>query len=148
MILCAARGSQNCWSFAKIVHSLTKQNTCSNSEGDANIGQFRTLVNCPMNALKFKSFKRSEDFFDELYFETLEVSAESSLGKLLQALFVLHDGQAEVERGISINKDLVENNMKEETITSKEESKIIFIIQKSQENIFSSICGNTQYFTI
>ena len=35
--------------FAMIVHSLTKQNMCSNSEGDSSIGQFKTLVNCLMN---------------------------------------------------------------------------------------------------
>ena len=72
-----------------------------------------------MNALKFKSFKRSEDSLDQFYFERLKVPTESFLGKLLQALFVLHNGQAEVERGFSINKDLLENNMKEETITSR-----------------------------
>ena len=96
--------------FANIVHSLTNQKICSNSEGDASIGQFRTLVNCPMNVLKFKSFKRSEDRLDQLYFETLEVPAESSLGKLFQVLFVLHNGQAEVGRGFSINKDVLGNN--------------------------------------
>ena len=72
-----------------------------------------------MNALKFKSFKQSEDRLDQFYFETLEVPAKSSLGKLLQALFVWHNGKAEVERGFSINKDLLENNMKEETIISR-----------------------------
>ena len=69
-----------------------------------------------MNASKFKSFKQSEDRLDQFYFETLEVPAKSSLGKLLQAL--LHNGKTEVKRGFSINKDLLENNMKEETITS------------------------------
>ena len=92
--------------FANIAHSLTKQNMCSNSEGDASIGQSRTLVNCPMNALKFNSFKQSEDRLDQFYFEILEVPAEYSLGKLLKALFVFHNGQTEVERGFSINNDL------------------------------------------
>ena len=83
-------------SFTNIVHSLTKKNMCSNSEGNASIGQFRTLVNFLMNALKFKSFKWSEDHLNQFYFETLEVCAESSLEKLLQALFVLHNGKAKV----------------------------------------------------
>ena len=72
---------------------------CSYSEGDASIKQFRTLVNCPMNALKFKNFKQSEDCLDQFYFETLKVPAKSSLGKLLQPLFVLHNDQAEVKKG-------------------------------------------------
>ena len=76
-----------------------------------------------MNALNFKSFKRSEDRLDRFYFETLEVPAESSLGELLQALFVLHNGKAQVERGFSINKNLLENNMNEETITSRRRIK-------------------------
>jgi len=70
---------------------------CSNSEGDTSIEQFRTLVNCPMNALKFKSFKQKEDCLDQFYFEKLKFPAKSSLGKLLQAAFVLHNDQAEVE---------------------------------------------------
>jgi len=61
------------------------------------IEQFRTLVNCPINALKFKSFKQKEDCLDQFYFETLKFPAKSSLGKLLQPLFVLHNDQAEVE---------------------------------------------------
>ena len=50
-----------------------------------------------MNALKFKSFKQKEDCLDQFYFETLKFPAKSSLGKLLQAAFVLHNDQAEVE---------------------------------------------------
>ena len=96
---------------------------CSNSEGDASIEQFRTLVNCPMNALKFKSFKQSEDRLDQFYFETLKVPAKSSLEKLLQSLFVLHNDQAEVERWFSINNALLENSMKGETITSRRRIK-------------------------
>ena len=92
---------------------------CSNSKGDASIEQFRTLVNCPMSTLKFKSFKQSEDRLDQFYFETLKVPAKSSLRKLLQPLFVLHNDQAEVERGFSINKALLENSIKGETITSR-----------------------------
>ena len=76
-----------------------------------------------MNALKFKSFKQSEDRLDQFYFERLKVPTESFLGKFLQALFVLHSGQAEVERGFSINKDLLEYNMKEQTITSRRRVK-------------------------
>ena len=55
-----------------------------------------------MNALEFKSFNRSQDRLNQFYFETLEVPTNSSLGKLLQSLFVLHNGQAEVELGFSI----------------------------------------------
>ena len=105
--------------FTNIVHSLTKQKMCSNKDGDASIEQFRNLVNSSMNVLKFKSFKRTEERLDQFYFETLEVAAKSALGKLLQSLFVLHNGQAEVERGFSINKALLENNMREQTIVSR-----------------------------
>ena len=76
-----------------------------------------------MNALKFKSFKQSEDRLDQIYFDTLEVPAKSFLGKLLQPLFVLHNDQAEVERGFSINKALLENSIKGETITSRRRTK-------------------------
>ena len=75
--------------------------------------------NCLMNVFKFKSFKTTEEQLDLFYFEMLYVAAKSSLGKLLQSLFVLHNGQAEVERGFSINKDLLENNIKEQSIVSR-----------------------------
>ena len=94
---------------------------CSNSEGDASIGQFRTLVNCPMKALKFKSFKQSEDRLDQFDFKTLKVPAKFCLRKLLQPLFVLHNDQAEVERGFSINKALLETVWKEKLLHSEEE---------------------------
>ena len=96
---------------------------CSNSECDASIEQSRTLVNCPMNALNFKSFKQSEDRLDKFYFETLKVPAKSSLEKLLQLLFVLHNDQAEVERGYSYNTALLGNSMKGEAITSRRRIK-------------------------
>ena len=64
--------------FANIVHSLTKQKMRSNTEADASIDRFRTLMNCPMNALNFKSFKKSQDRLDQFYFETLEVPTNSS----------------------------------------------------------------------
>ena len=89
-----------------------------------------------MNALKFKSFKRSEDSLDQFYFERLKVPTESFLGKLLQALFVLHNGQAEVERGFSINKGLLEKNMKEETITSRRRIKDYMYNQGNSGNFF------------
>ena len=69
-----------------------------------------------MNVFKFKSFKTTEEHLDQFYFEMLSVAAKSSLGKLLQLLFVLHNGQAEMELGFSINKALLENNMREQTI--------------------------------
>ena len=96
---------------------------CSNSEGDASIEQFRALVNSSMNALKFKRFKQSEDCLDHFYFERLKVPVKSSLGKLLQPLFVLHNDQAEVKRGFSINKSLLGNSMKIETITPRRRIK-------------------------
>ena len=76
-----------------------------------------------MNALKFKSFKQSEDRLDQFYFETFKVPAKSSLGKLLQPLFVLHNDQAEVKRGFSINNSLFENSAKGETITPRRRIK-------------------------
>ena len=72
-----------------------------------------------MNVFKFKSFKTTEEHLDQFYFEMLSVAAKSSLGKLLQLLFVLHNGQAEVERGFSINKALLEKNMREQTVVSR-----------------------------
>ena len=72
-----------------------------------------------MNALKFKSFKQSKNCLDQFYFKTLKVPAKSSFGKLLQPLFVLHNDQAEVKQRFSINKALLENSMKGETITSR-----------------------------
>ena len=88
----------------------------SNSEGDAGIEQFRTLVNCPMNALKFKSFSKVKIVWTNSILK-------HSIEKLLQPLFVLHNDQAEVERGFSINKALLENSMKGETITSRRRVK-------------------------
>ena len=44
---------------------------------------------------------------------------QKNCGKLLQSLFVLHNGQAGVELGFSINKALLEDNTKEESIKSR-----------------------------
>lgn len=94
----------------------------SNFEGDVNIEQFRTLVNCQMNAFKFKNFKQSEYHLNQICFETLEVLAKS-LRQLLQSSFVLYNGQTEVEKGFSINIALLKNSMKEETITPRRRIK-------------------------
>ena len=82
-----------------------------------------------------KQFDRKKDRLDQFYFHKLNLDLDldkfPSLSKLLISVFVLPHGQASVERGFSLNKSLINDNMSELTIVSQRIVKDFMISIKS-----------------
>ena len=67
----------------------------------------------------FVSFRVREDRLDHfLYEELIEKRKFEDLWTLFKQLLTLSDGQASVERGFSVNKDVVAPNLEEMTLMS------------------------------
>ena len=71
-------------------------------------------VNTNRNA--FTSFNKENDRLDTFYFSTVNISKYKELSMILKTILTLSHGNASVELGFSINKDLVDFNMSQESI--------------------------------
>ena len=76
-------------------------------------------IECKSDQFRLKSFNRKEHRLDELFFHCLGIQKYKDLSYVVKIILTLNHDQASVERGFSINKSLVQVNMKEETIVAK-----------------------------
>ena len=56
---------------------------------------------------------------DDFYFKQMKVSKYPQLASVIQIILTLSHGQADVERGFSVNAGVLQDNMKEDSIVSK-----------------------------
>ena len=69
----------------------------------------------PQTLLKFKNYdKVKSERIDSLLASLLEESSYRKLWKLVKCLLVLSHGQASVERGFSVNKEVMQHSFKEQ----------------------------------
>ena len=105
--------------FTRLVHQLAAMKILKNDEGDKSINQYNDLLSCLSTRTLFDQFQPSQRL-DDFYFQTLEIAnIYPELTRVLEVVFVMHNGQADVERGFSLNKDLITTNMGELTIKSR-----------------------------
>ena len=86
------------------------------SEGDTILSQYRRFVSDARkyNKDKFSSFRCEEARLDCFYSEILQAKEEfKDLWHTLQLLLTLSHSQAAVERGFSVNKEVLAPNMQE-----------------------------------
>ena len=68
---------------------------------------------------------------DEFYFETVKVGVNYRvLSKVLIFIFTLGHGQASIERGFSINSNMLSENMKEISLVSRRIIKDFMVSNK------------------
>lgn len=104
--------------FKELVLDLPSAKIISSGQGDEGIREFRMLLSKPEVSAKLVSYKPSERL-DSFFFETLSMGEYKSLAIIVQTILVLHNGQAEIERGFSINKEVMKDNMSELTLVSR-----------------------------
>lgn len=71
------------------------------------------------NCDAFTSFKKENDRLNMFYFSTLNIGKYKELSMILKAILTLSHRKASVECGFSINKNLVDINMSQESIIAK-----------------------------
>ena len=88
--------------------------------GDKALLQFTSIVQTCLRteSEKMQAFKRNKHRLHDFFFKELTgVSMHKELCMVLQVVFVISHGQASIERGFSLNKNLADN-MEEVSIQS------------------------------
>lgn len=79
-----------------------------------------TVHGNPQTLLKFKNYDKIKDErVDSLLASLLKESNFRKLWELVKCLLVLSHGQASVERGFSVNKEMMQQNFKERSVTAQ-----------------------------
>lgn len=88
-------------------------------EADTVKRQYLKLCTTPAVVERLKSFKRGIDRLDKFLIEEFDAVNSAPMMKFLQITLCLSHGQADVERGFSANKDLLIENLKEESLVAQ-----------------------------
>ena len=67
---------------------------------------------------RFANFQSAEDRVDTFYYECVANQSYKSLFSVVKLILILSHGQATVERGCSVNKEVEVENLKEHTLNS------------------------------
>ena len=68
---------------------------------------------------RFANFQSAEDRVDTLFFECMANESYKSLFSVVKLILILSHGQATVERGFSVNKEVEVENLKEHTLVAQ-----------------------------
>ena len=77
--------------------------------------QYEDFIKSNFNSVSYKN----GDCLDDLLFQTLKIDRFLELSQITMIIFVINQGQAHVERGLSINTNVINVNMKEQSIRTK-----------------------------
>ena len=102
--------------FQQVLQILIENKWKTAEEADEVLVQYRKFVfdAKKYHTAKFSSFKSGEDRLDPFLSEILQMQIEyQDLWLTMQLLLTLSHGQATVERGFSVNKDILTPNLQE-----------------------------------
>ena len=107
--------------FKKILSFLAQQRRLQMTECDFVYQQFsHFLDSIPLiGTEKFKKFSVKEERVDELLCPLMSTSDYDKLLQVVKILLVLSHGQAAVERGFSVNKEVEVENLKDKSIVAQ-----------------------------
>ena len=121
----AASLTQSVKLFEKLLHCLIDANRVKEADADNLKREYQLfLTNAvhghPQTLLKFKNYdKLTDERIDSLLATMMkDIPAYAKLWELVKCLLVLSHGQAGVERGFSVNKELMQFNFKERSIVA------------------------------
>ena len=107
--------------FKKVVTQLVSVRRIKESDCDAIIQAYTSFLdNIPASGSeKFSNFSFSTDRLDELFSTYMNTHPYQKLFKVAQLLLVLSHGQASVERGFSVNKELEVENLANQSLVAQ-----------------------------
>ena len=124
--------------FNKVLDKLFKHQQLNNKEADEAKLQFEEFV---MNYVlqhsdKFNSFNESMQHLDKFYSEFLHKNQHyKSTWKVFIFTFTLSHGQSQAERGFSINKEIVIENLHSSSLSAQ---CIVYDLKASKKNIYDT----------
>ena len=107
--------------FKKVVTQLVSVRRIKESDCDAIIQEYTSFLdNIPaFGSEKFSNLNVSTDRLDELFSTYMNTHRYQKLFKVVQLLLVLSHGQASVERGFSVNKELEVENLANQSLVAQ-----------------------------
>ena len=144
--------------FSKIVEKLYQRMLLPSKEADDSKLQFEEFIDSVVkcNSDKFLSFNICSSSLDAFYGQWLHRNPKfSSLWKVMVYIFTFSHGQSQIERGFSINKSLLVENMHEKPICArrlvldfvKSSNKEVHEIEIENELILSCKADHSKYKT-
>ena len=107
--------------FQEVLQRLIETRWKTSEEADTVLAEYRKLVSDTKryHLDKFSSFKITTDRLDSFLFEVLQNQNESQqLWITVQLILTLSHGQATVERGFSVNKEVLAPNLQETSLVA------------------------------
>ena len=93
---------------------------------------------CKKNSENVSSFNGNEQRIDNFCFNEMKnLSDCNEFYNILELVFVLSHGQADIERGFSLNKDLLKQNMEAITIKSRHKIKDYLLCNEIKLNTYT-----------
>ena len=107
--------------FKKVLRLLVNADRVKEEECDTLLQQFAMFLdNIPVfGSERFANFQSAVDRVDTLFFECMANESYKDLFSVVKLILILSHGQATVERGFSINKEVEVENLKEHTLVAQ-----------------------------
>ena len=97
------------------MQSLVSFKIVSTKQADLAFEQFCLMHEEVFGVTNINGISRLNDFF----FQILKISKYSELASVLKTVLAIRHGQSDIERGFSCNVNLLEDNIKDDSIVSK-----------------------------
>ena len=122
----AADGVKSEANFKQVLHKLSDMRHVTEQECDILCKEFSSFVTSHIlqDMVSFKNFSIIDERLDSFYSEKMHGRKEyASLYELVKKLLILSHGQATVERGFSVNGQVIVENLKESSV---EKQRIVY----------------------
>ena len=105
----------------KVLKLLVNAERVEEEECDTLLQQFVIFLDSipVFGSERFANFQSAEDRMDTLFFECMANESYKSLFSVVKLILILSHGQATVERGFSVNKEVEVENLKEHTLVAE-----------------------------
>lgn len=116
-----ARSKEQCVrQMTRMLHTLVECKHIDEAVCDDTLREFREVCDMASCQANFRDFDRKVDRVDTLLFETVGTKPSfSTVWIVMKLVLVLSHGQASVERGFSINKEVIVENQKELSVVAQ-----------------------------
>ena len=91
------------------------------SDGDKSMSQFSDFIGheLKLNDDKFRNFDRNKVCLDDFFFNIIGVQKYDKFAFIIKVILTVSPAQAAIERGFSLNKTILDVNMKKESIVAR-----------------------------
>ena len=91
------------------------------SDGDKSMSQFSDFIGhkLKLNDDKFRNFDRNKVCLNDFFFNIIGVQKYDKFAFIIKVILTISHGQAAIERGFSLNKTILDVNMKKESIVAR-----------------------------